>query len=137
MRDRVVPPPPLPDDDAGGCDHERRLQRQRQHAQPSPSAACDQAEQPSDPPQRHRQPSVPHAPTKNRRPRARYSWAELLRRVFLVDVLVCPHCRGRRTLLAAIFDQGSIHRILAHLGLPTEPPEIAPARPPPVQRLPW
>ncbi|MEQ1633469.1 MAG: transposase, partial [Planctomycetota bacterium] len=136
MRDRVVPKPPLPDDDDGGCHHEGR---ERERAQPSRSPHADPAESPSagNPLQRRRQPSVPHAPTKSRRPRQRYSWAELLRRVFLVDVLTCPHCRGKRTLLAAIHDPDSIQRILRHLGLPTEPPEIAPARPPPQSRLPW
>ena len=39
---------------------------------------------------------------------SRYSWAELLRRVFEVEVLVCPHCGGARRLLAAIHDPASI-----------------------------
>ena len=29
---------------------------------------------------------------RTRRPRARHSWAELMRRVFEIDVLTCPHC---------------------------------------------
>jgi hypothetical protein len=60
-----------------------------------------------------------------------------MRRVHLIDVLTCPYCRGRRTLLAAIFDQDAIQKILAHLGLPTEPPALAKARAPPEQPLPW
>ena len=60
-----------------------------------------------------------------------------MQRVFLVDVLTCPHCRGPRTLLAAIFDLDAIQKILAHLGLPTEPPALAKARAPPQQSLPW
>ena len=51
--------------------------------------------------------------------------------------MTCPHCGSRRTLLAAIFDQGAIQKILAHLGLPTEPPTMAPARAPPEPLLPW
>ncbi len=35
---------------------------------------------------------VPHAPGKRRRGRPRYSWAAMLQRVFLVDVLRCPQC---------------------------------------------
>jgi hypothetical protein len=35
-------------------------------------------------------------------PRRRYTWASLLRRVFLIEVLVCPRCGGPRRLLAAI-----------------------------------
>jgi uncharacterized protein YbaR (Trm112 family) len=54
----------------------------------------------------------------------------MLRRVDLIDVLTCPTCRGRGTLLAAIREQDSIRRILEHLGLLTEPPTVASARPP-------
>jgi uncharacterized protein YbaR (Trm112 family) len=51
--------------------------------------------------------------------------------VFLLDVLVCPHCGGRRRLLAAIHDPRSIQRVLAALGLSGEVPELASARAPP------
>jgi hypothetical protein len=47
-----------------------------------------------------------------------------------VDVLVCPHCGGRRRLLAAIHDPRSIQRVLAALGLSGEVPPLAPARAP-------
>jgi hypothetical protein len=70
--------------------------------------------------------------------RLRYSWAELMRRVFLLDVLTCSRCGGRRKLLEFLCDPSVVRKILAHLGLPTEPPAIQRARPPPVQtRLPW
>ena len=42
----------------------------------------------------------------------------MLRRVYLIDVLTCPSCQGRRTLLAAIHDPDSIRRMRHHLGLP-------------------
>ena len=35
-------------------------------------------------------------------PRRRYPWAALLRRVFLIEVLLCPRCGGPRRLMAAI-----------------------------------
>ncbi len=54
--------------------------------------------------------------------RRRYSWAELMKRVFLVDVLTCPDCGGQRRLLAFILKPSAIERILRHLGLPTKPP---------------
>ena len=51
--------------------------------------------------------SVPQAPG-HRRLRVsglrRYPWAELLRRVFEVEVLVCPHCGRAPWLLPAIHD---------------------------------
>ena len=62
--------------------------------------------------------------------RRRLQWAELMERVFGVDVLVCPECGGRRRLIALIEDPAVIHRILTHLGLPTAPPALHPPRPP-------
>ncbi|MCR9248676.1 MAG: hypothetical protein NXI31_26915 [bacterium] len=77
---------------------------------------------------------VPHAPGTRRRGggmRWRYPWAELLRQVHDVDVLVCPRCRGRRRLLSAIHDPDSIARVLAAMGLSSAVPELAEARGPP------
>ena len=81
---------------------------------------------------------VPHVPGKRRRGRPRYPWAELLRRVYLVDVFLCPHCGGRRRLLAAIHNQESIQRVLSAIGLSATVPVLAAARSPPEQvELPW
>src|SRR5438477_576007 len=63
-------------------------------------------------------------------PRRRWAWADLLRRVFAIDVLTCA-CGGRLRLIATIEDPLVVQRILRHLGLPTEPPGLYPARPPP------
>ncbi len=80
---------------------------------------------------------VPHAPkVRSRGKRRRYPWAELLRRVFLVDVLACP-CGGRRRVLAAIHDPDSIRRVLEALGLSAEVPELAQARGPPGEEWGW
>ena len=65
-----------------------------------------------------------------RRP-SRLPWAELYRRVFREDLLVCPRCAGPVRVLAAITDPAVVAAILTHLGLPTEPPAVAPARAPP------
>jgi hypothetical protein len=60
----------------------------------------------------------------------RLDWARLLRRTFDIDILECPRCHGRLRVLAVISEREPVHRILAHLGLPTEPPPIATARDP-------
>ncbi len=73
---------------------------------------------------------------KPRRP-TRTSWAELMKRVFELDVLICPHCGGPRKLIALLTDGLVVRKILAHLGLPTEPPALAPARAPPEPELAW
>jgi uncharacterized protein YbaR (Trm112 family) len=43
-------------------------------------------------------------------------WADLLRRVFGIDVLVCPQCAGPRRVLAAIHDLAAITRVLCCSG---------------------
>ena len=56
------------------------------------------------------------------------SWAQLLKRVFAIDITTCPQCSGPLTLLAAIEDPAVIVKILTHLGLPTRAPPRATAR---------
>jgi hypothetical protein len=60
---------------------------------------------------------------------SRIEWAQLLRRIYLVDVLACP-CGGRRAIVADLSDSEVVVALLAHLGLPTEAPPIARARSP-------
>ncbi len=60
--------------------------------------------------------------------RARLSWAQLLKRVFEIDMAHCPQCGGPLTLIAAIEDPAVIAKILTHLGLPTRVPPRATAR---------
>ena len=60
-----------------------------------------------------------------------YAWADLMRRTFGYDVNACLECGGRMKLIAVIEEPAVIAKILSHLGLPTEPPQAHPARPPP------
>ena len=55
-----------------------------------------------------------------------YTWAELMRRVFLLDVLECEHCGGRMKILAALCPPMATVRILECLGLPSRAPPLAP-----------
>ena len=64
----------------------------------------------------------------------RWTWANLMRRAFDLDVLACPRCGGRMSLIATIDDPRVIRKILSHLGLPTEVPQPRPFRPPPAPR---
>ena len=59
-------------------------------------------------------------------------WAELMRRSFGFDPLLCGRCGGRLRLLALIDAPSVIQRILAHLGLPTAVPAARPPRAPPL-----
>jgi hypothetical protein len=62
--------------------------------------------------------------------RSTADWALLLRRSHGIDVLDCPKCHGRLRLKAALTDQTQVRRFLEHLGRPSEPKPLAPARDP-------
>jgi len=71
---------------------------------------------------------VPHRTALRRR---RLDWAELLRRVFAVDVLECPRCGGRMRLIAAIHPPEATRAILDCLAVPSRAPPAAPPVPDP------
>ena len=58
-------------------------------------------------------------------------WAELLKRTFTVDALVCPSCQGRMKLFAVVKNPISVARYLAAAGELTDAPERSPPRTPP------
>ena len=60
-----------------------------------------------------------------------WRWADLMRRVFDVDVLVCA-CGGRLRLTAVIKASDATVRILRHLRLPEAVPAPRPSRAPPL-----
>ena len=59
----------------------------------------------------------------------------LLKRVFALNILICPRCGHKMHRISHIEDPPTIHRILSHLNLPTQPPRMAPARAPPQLEL--
>jgi hypothetical protein len=61
----------------------------------------------------------------------RVRWADLLKKVFAVDVLACPECGGRLKLIAFIAEATVARRILDHLGLDSQGPPVARGRAPP------
>jgi hypothetical protein len=65
--------------------------------------------------------TVAEAPTTRRA----WRWADLMRRVFAIDVLACV-CGARLRFVATIEDPPVVQRILRHLGLPSETPVAAP-----------
>jgi hypothetical protein len=78
------------------------------------------------------EPSKPTAPPGTA---YRLPWANLLRRVFLVDALDCPRCHGRMRIVAAVTEAMAVERILRHLGHETRAPTLTPARAPPERDL--
>ena len=59
------------------------------------------------------------------------TWADLLARMFALDSLECPRCKGRMRLIAMITRKASIERYLTALGEPTDVPRRSPGRAPP------
>ena len=80
--------------------------------------------------------ATPCAP-RSRVPGDRVPWAQLLARVWLVDVLRCTGCGGRRRVLAAVTNPSAVTAILLHLGLDPLAPNPAPARGPPEDEESW
>ncbi len=66
---------------------------------------------------------------------ARYAWALLLARIDEVFPLVCPSCGGEMRIIAFLTDAGAVRDILIHLGEPTSPPRLMPARAPPLWEM--
>ena len=56
-----------------------------------------------------------------------YRWAELMKRVFLVDVLQCENCGGPMKMIAAIDRPELIEKILRYVGLISHAPPSAAA----------
>ncbi len=63
--------------------------------------------------------------------RRRYTFAELMKRVFNINILICPACKSKRELIAMITESKVIRAILECLDLPPDPPPVQPARRPP------
>lgn len=58
------------------------------------------------------------------------TWAQRLKRVFNIDVRICPECGGEARVIVCIEDQAVIDKILDHLmkkGALPPPPELLPA----------
>jgi hypothetical protein len=70
-----------------------------------------------------------HAPARSP---ARYLWALLLARIYEILPLRCALCGAPMRLIAFVTAPSSVKTILAHLGEPTTPPEVARARGPPL-----
>jgi len=62
--------------------------------------------------------TVPNIIESDRAPAAcRKSWARLIQKIYEVDPLTCPICRGTMRVISTIEDQEVIKSILNHLGL--------------------
>jgi hypothetical protein len=101
------------------------------HGVLAPASSLRAAIVPAGPARRGRCRRPAESPPSPARPAGRHPWADLLRRVFGLEVLRCPTCGGRRRILAAITQGPVIRAILSSLGLPTEAPVVASARSPP------
>ena len=65
------------------------------------------------------------------RRRLRRSWAQLIRRIYEVDPLVCTECGGEMHIIAFLLDPAVVRKILAHLArgpVAAELPRPLPAR---------
>jgi hypothetical protein len=71
------------------------------------------------------------SPLSNLRRTAARCWALLLVRIYECLPLRCPKCGEPMRIIAFVLDRPTIERILDHIGEPTQPPKVLPARSPP------
>lgn len=60
-------------------------------------------------------PRTAHEPTSLEWRAARRGWAQLIRRIYEVDPLVCPRCGGQMRIIAFLTELSVIGKILRHL----------------------
>ena len=77
------------------------------------------------------QPERAEARTPDSAPSRPSRWAALLARIYEVFPLICPICQAPLTFIAFLTEPEPITQILAHIGEPTSPPLLHPARGPP------
>ncbi len=86
---------------------------------------------------KRKKPPCPGAPQQASAPQQeqqrRMRWAELLKRSFLIDILECDKCGGRREVIAVIKDTNTVTKTLDHVGITSAPQRFEPARAPPQQ----
>ena len=63
---------------------------------------------------------------------ARCLWSMLLARIYEAFPLQCSICHASMRIIAFINEAGIVKKLLDHIGKPTQPPRIAPARGPPL-----
>jgi hypothetical protein len=62
----------------------------------------------------------------------RKNWARLIQKIYEADLLICPKCQGKMTIISFIENEEVIEKILKHLGLwvlKSNPPPRANAPP--------
>jgi hypothetical protein len=77
-------------------------------------------------------PEAAPAPRAPERSPAHYLWAVLLARIYELLPWRCVQCGSEMRIIAFVTERPAIHSILTCLGEPTAPPEVAPARGPPL-----
>jgi hypothetical protein len=95
---------------------------------PDPEIPLRSPASPPDPEKAPTQPSDTATPRPSR-------WAALLARIYEVFPLICPTCQAPLAFIAFLTEPEPIIQILAHIGEPTSPPLIHPARGPPQTEL--
>ena len=67
--------------------------------------------------------------------RRRISWAQLIRKVFEVDPMLCSFCGAKLEVLSFTLELGTIRKFLASIDCPSQEPEPLGHSPPPGELL--
>jgi len=105
----------------------------RYHGVFAPNSPFRKAIVPSSPrptrrkPKRSNERKVPEPTADEEPPTAPLTWAQRLKRVFEIDIFVCPRCGGTLRIIADITDPDVIRTILDHLRQRAPPGRAPPA----------
>jgi hypothetical protein len=94
-----------------------------------PESALENPQPPSISQPRPESIEIPNPPSKPSS--IHISWVMLLARVYEIFPLLCPLCGGTIRIIAFVTEAPTIRHVLEHIGEPSEPPRITPARGPP------
>ena len=72
--------------------------------------------------------SKPGRPKRELTAEEKYTWATMLRRIYKIDLTICPDCQGRLRLRRKVLDPVEAKKIIEGMGLSIRPPPTKPSR---------
>jgi uncharacterized protein YbaR (Trm112 family) len=127
LRGLVVPSEPV----ERSCAHQRKSATEQagtndQHARANSAPVRTDASTEQDPSLAFVPEQLEQAQPPSLRKRKSYiDWATLMQRGLNLDVLACPKCEQRMTVVSAITQADVANKILAHLNIPTHPEQLS------------
>ena len=73
-------------------------------------------------------PAKPARPKRELTEEERFTWASMLRRIYSIDLTICPDCQGRLRLRRKVLDPAEAKKTIEAMGLSIRAPPTKPSR---------